>query len=390
MSAAVESLGKRGAIYKRLGIKPIISAIGTVTTVSGSIMEPEVVQAMVDASHVMVKMQELNECAGELIAKYTHAEAGLVTAGAADAMLLQAAACIAGKDQAKIKRLPNTDEGMKNEFIISFKYEENPFVQLWRGAGAKIVWVGSRTKDAHNMTGCEIEAAVNNKTVALAFIATAGVPDSFDSLDKMVKVAQRYSLPMIVDAAAKLPPVENLWRFIDHGADMVAFSGGKAIMGPQSTGILCGRQDLIEAAALNHSPNMAIGRAAKVCKEEIVGLMVALERYVQRDHAADQNRWREQCNTIATAIMDIRGVKTAVLRDDWTRPVPELSIHLTSDWAGPSPDEIVNTMAKGNPPIIIGERERREEQLFVNPHGLMEGEAELVGQRLRIVMTEKR
>ena len=205
----------------------------------------------------------------------------------------------------------------------------------------------------------------------------------------MVKVAQRYSLPMIVDAAAKLPPVENLWRFIDHGADMVAFSGGKAIMGPQSTGILCGRQDLIEAAALNHSPNMAIGRAAKVCKEEIVGLMVALERYVQRDHAADQNRWREQCNTIATAIMDIRGVKTAVLRDDWTRPVPELSIHLTSDWAGPSPDEIVNTMAKGNPPIIIGERERREEQLFVNPHGLMEGEAELVGQRPRIVMTEK-
>ena len=142
MSAAVESLGKRGAIYKRLGIKPIISAIGTVTTVSGSIMEPEVVQAMVDASHVMVKMQELNECAGELIAKYTHAEAGLVTAGAADAMLLQAAACIAGKDQAKIKRLPDT-EGMKNEFIISLKHEENPYVQLWRGAGAKMVWVGS-------------------------------------------------------------------------------------------------------------------------------------------------------------------------------------------------------------------------------------------------------
>jgi len=389
MSATVESFEKRGAIYKRLGVKPVINAIGTYTIYSGSTMEPEVVQAMVDASHVMVKIRELNECAGELIAKYTHAEAGLVTAGAADAMLLQAAACIAGKDQAKIKQLPNTDKGMKNEFIISSKYEENPFVQLWRGAGAKIVWVGSRTKDAHNMRDYEVEAAINDKTVALAFIATAGVPDSFDSLGKMVKVAQRYSLPMIVDAAAKLPPVENLWRFIDHGADMVAFSGGKAIMGPQSTGILCGRRDLIEAAVLNHSPNMAIGRAAKVCKEEIVGLMVALERYVQRDHAADQNRWREQCNTIATAIMDIRGVKTAVLQDDWTHPVPELCIHLTSDWAGPSPDEIVNTMAKGDPPIIIGERERLEEQLFVNPHGLMEGEAELVGQRLRIVMTGK-
>ena len=391
MSAAVESLGKRGVIYKKLGIKPIINALGTATILGGCIMESEVMQAMAEASRVMIRMRDLNECAGKLIAKYTHAEAGLVTAGAADAMLLQAAACIAGKDQAKIKRLPNTDEGMKNEFIISFKHEENPYVQLWRGAGAKMVWVGSRTKDAHNMRGCEIEVAINDKTAALAFIATSGVPDSFESLDEMVKIAQLHSLPVIVDVAAMLPPVENLWRFIDHGADMVAFSGGKAIMGPQSTGILCGRRDLIEAAALNHSPNMAIGRAAKVCKEEIVGLVVALERYVQRDHAADQCRWREQCDTIATAIMDIRGVKTAVLQDDWTRPVPELSIHLTSDWAGPSPDEIVNTMAKGDPPIIIrgSQQLRWEEQLLVNPHILMEGEAELVGQRLRIVMAEK-
>ena len=391
MSAAVESLEKRGAIYKRLGIKPIINAAETMTNLGGSIMEPEVVQAMVDASHVMVKIQELNECAGELIAKYTHAEAGLVTAGAADAMLLQAAACIAGKDQAKIKRLPDTDEGMKNEFIISLKHE-NPFVHLWRGAGAKMVWVGSRTKDAHNMRGCEIEVAINDKTAALVFLASTGIPDSFESLDKMVKIAQRHSLPVIVDAAARLPPVENLWRFIDHGADMVAFSGGKAIRGPQSTGILCGRRDLIEAAVLNHSPNEdTIGRAAKVSKEEIVGLMVALERYVQRDHAADQNRWREQCNTIAAAIANIRGVKAVVLQDDWTRPVPELSIRLTSDWAGPSPDVIIDTMAKGDPPIIIRGSQllRREEQLFVNPHILVEGEAELVGQRLRIVMTEK-
>ena len=206
----------------------------------------------------------------------------------------------------------------------------------------------------------------------------------------MVKVAQRYSLPMIVDAAAKLPPVENLWRFIDHGADMVAFSGGKAIMGPQSTGILCGRRDLIEAAALNHSPNEdTIGRAAKVCKEEIAGLMMALERYVQRDHAADQRQWREQCNTIAATIANIRGVKAVVLQDDWTQPVPGLSIRLTKDWAGPSPDVIVDIMAKGDPPIIIGGGHRWREQLFVNPHGLMEGEAELVGQRPRIVMTEK-
>jgi L-seryl-tRNA(Ser) seleniumtransferase len=185
-----------------------------------------------------------------------------------------------------------------------------------------------------------------------------------------------------------LPPVENLWKFIDNGADMVAFSGGKAIMGPQSTGILCGRRDLIEAAALNHSPNTAIGRTAKVCKEEIVGLMVALERYVQRDHSADQRRWHAQCETIAAAIADIRGVKTDILQDSWIRPVPELSIHLTMDWAGPSPAEIVDSMAKCDPAIIIGGSQRRcsREQLFVNPHVLIEEEAELIGQRLRIAM----
>jgi len=387
MNPAVESLKKRGAIYEKLGVKPIINAVGTYTKYGGSTMEPEGVQAMAEASRVMIRMQELNECAGELIAKYTHAEAGLVSAGAADAMLLQAAACIAGKDPAKIKRLPDT-EGMKNEIIINWNHNVS-FEQIWRAAGAKLVWVGSSSSGARNVENWQIEAAINDRTAALAFVATRWYPGSFESLDQMVEIARRHGLPMIVDAAAMLPPVENLWRFIDHGADMVAFSGGKAIKGPQSTGILCGRRDLIEAAALNHSPNVAIGRAAKVCKEEIVGLMVALERYIKRDHAADQRRWREQCNTIADAIMDIRGVKTAVLQDDWTRPVPELGIHLTSDWAGPSPDEIIDTMAKSNPPIIIGKSRRWGEELFVNPHGLVEGETELVGQQLHTAMMGK-
>lgn len=388
MNTSVESLKKRGAIYERLGVKPVINAIGTQTTNSGSIMEPEAAQAMVEASRVMIRMRDLNQYAGEMIAKYTHAEAGLVTAGAADAMMLQSAACISAKDPAKIKRLPNT-EGMKNEIIINWNHNF-AFEHAWRAAGAKLVWVGSSSSGAHNGESWEIEAAIDDKTVALAFLASRWCPDSFESLDGMVRIAQRYSLPVIVDAAAMLPPVENLWKFINHGADMVAFSGGKAIRGPQSTGILCGRRDLIEAAALNHSPNIAIGRVAKICKEEIVGLMVALKRYIKRDHAADECRWREQCNTIAAAIMDIRGVKTSVLHDDWTRPVPELIIHLTNDWAGPSPREIVDTMDKNDPPIIIGGSRRWGEQLFMNPHGLMEGEAELVGERLRAAMTEKR
>ena len=383
MNTAVESLKSRGAVYERLGVKPIINACGTWTTLGGSIMEPEVAQAIGEASRVMVRLRDLNERAGEMIAKYTHAEAGLVTAGGHDAMMLQAAACITGKDPAKIKRLPDT-EGMKNEIIISWNHN-NYHEHAWRAAGAKMVWVGLSTS-IRGWEGWEIEAAINEETVALAFLATRWCPDSFESLDEMVKIAQRHSLPVIVDVAAMLPPVENLWRFIEHGADMVALSGGKAIRGPQSTGILCGRRDLIEAAALNHSPNDGVGRGSKVCREEIVGLMVALERYMQRDHAADQRRWYEQCDTIAAAIVEIQGVKAEVLQDDWTHPVPELHIHFTSNWSGPSPDVIVDTMAKSDPSILIGGHRPGGGQLFVNPHGFMEGEAELVGERLHTAM----
>ena len=380
MNTAVESLKSRGAVYERLGVKPIINARGTWSILGGSIMEPEVLQAMAEASRAMVRMQDLNERAGEMIAKYTHAEAGLVTAGAADAMMLQAAACMAGKDPAKIRKLPDT-EGIKSEIIINWNHNFH-FERAWRAAGAKLVWIGLST----SIDSWEIEAAINEETVALAFLATRWCSDSFESLDEMVKMAQRHSLPVIVDAAAMLPPVENLWRFIEHGADMVALSGGKAIRGPQSTGILCGRRDLIEAAALNHSPNIGVGRTAKVCREEIVGLMVALERYIKRDHAADRRRWHEQCDIIAAAIVEIQGVKTEVLQDDWIHPVPELHIYFTSNWTGPSSDVIVDTMAKGDPPILIGGYRRGGGQLYVNPHGFMEGEAELVGERLHTAM----
>lgn len=381
MNGVIESLKKRGAIYEKLGVRPIINAAGHWTINGGSIMEPRAAEAMAEASRVMVRMQDLNEAAGELIAKYTHAEAGLVTAGAADAMMLETAACMAGKDLAKIKQLPDTT-GMKDEIIVKWNHNMQ-HVHTWRAAGAKIVWVGLT---GGGVRSWEIEAAINEKTAALAFLASRACPDSFESLDEMVRIARRHGLPIIVDAAAMLPPVENLWRFIDHGADMVAFSGGKAIKGPQSTGILCGRKDLIEAAALSHSPHAeAIGRTAKVCREEIVGLMVALELYVQRDHVADQRRWREQCKTIAAAIADIPGVKTEmVVQDNWTHPVPTLSIQFSDTWNEPSPEKIIDILARGDPPIVIG-----KSQLFfppalvINPHGLMDGEPELVGQRLR-------
>ena len=379
-SQAIQRLKEHGAVYERLGIHPIINGNGTQTTLGGSIMDPETAQAMHDASRTMVVIEELNQKAGEIIAEYTGAEAGIVTAGAAAALLVQAAAVIAGLDPARIFRLPDTT-GIPNEIVIK-RSHHSEFTQSWREAGAKLVWVGG-DDDAEDG---EIEVGISEQTVALGFIASRSHPDSFDGLDSIIRIAHRYSLPVLVDAAAMLPPAENLRRFIDHGADLVVYSGGKAIRGPQSTGILCGRQELVVAAAANNSPNHAIGRPAKVAREEIVGLVVALERYVQRDHEAEMQTWHAQAQIIVDIVSTASGVKALIVQDDWVRPVPEVSISFTRRWSGRTAHQIVEDLAKGDPAIVIEASRRADEDIFVNPINLMPGEEELLAQRLLAAM----
>ncbi|MCH2320685.1 MAG: aminotransferase class V-fold PLP-dependent enzyme [SAR202 cluster bacterium] len=375
-SQTIQRLKEQGAVYERLGIRPIINGNGTQTTLGGSIMDPETAQAMHDASRTMVVIEELNQKAGEIIAEHTGAESGIVTAGAAAALLVQAAAVIAGLDPERIFRLPDTTE-MPNEIVIK-RSHHSEFTQSWREAGAELVWVGGDDD--------EIEAGISEQTVALGFIASRWNPDSFEGLDSMIRIAHRYSLPVLVDAAAMLPPAENLRRFIDHGADLVVYSGGKAIRGPQSTGILCGRQELVVAAAANNSPNHAIGRPAKVAREEIVGLVVALERYVQRDHEAEMQTWHDQAQIIADTVSTASGVKAMIVQDDWVRPVPEVSISFTSQFSGRTAHQIVEDLAKGDPAIIIEASRRADEDIFVNPINLMPGEEELLAQRLLAAM----
>ena len=375
-SQTIQRLKEQGAVYERLGIRPIINGNGTQTTLGGSIMDPETAQAMHDASRTMVVIEELNQKAGEIIAEHTGAESGIVTAGAAAALLVQAAAVIAGLDPERIFRLPDTTE-LPNEIVIK-RSHHSEFTQSWREAGAELVWVGGDDD--------EIEAGISEQTVALGFIASRWHPDSFEGLDSMISIAHRYSLPVLVDAAAMLPPAENLRRFIDHGADLVVYSGGKAIRGPQSTGILCGRQELVVAAAANNSPNHAIGRPAKVAREEIVGLVVALERYVQRDHEAEMQTWHDQAQIIADTVSIASGVKAMIVQDDWVRPVPEVSISFTSQFSGRTAHQIVEDLAKGDPAIIIEASRRADEDIFVNPINLMPGEEELLAQRLLAAM----
>ena len=382
-SDALEALRRRGSVYDRFGVRPIINANGTQTTLGGSIMEPEVAEAMAEASRTMVVLEELSEAAGELIAESTGAEAGLVTSGAAAGLTLQAAAVIAGDDPDRIALLPEVAHD-RNRIVIK-KSHDSEFTQAWRQGGAQLVWVGNE-EECHDW---EVESAISGETVALGFIASRWHPDSFEGLAKFAEIAHGHGLPLLVDAAAMLPPAENLRRFIEYGADLVSYSGGKAIKAPQSTGMLCGRADLIAAAKVNASPHYSIGRPMKVAREEIIGLMTALELYVRRDHEADMERWYGEGRTIVDAVIEIPGVSASVEQDDWLRPVPEVSIAFTSEWRGRSADEIVDELANGDPPIIIEASRRDGEDIFINPHGLMPGEAGLIAERLQAVMESR-
>jgi L-seryl-tRNA(Ser) seleniumtransferase len=384
----VKSLKERGAIFSRLGVKPIIHGMGTTTRYGGTMMPPEVVQAMVDASHCLVDMDELNRKAGEVVARATGAEAGMVCAGSAAGLLLQAAACMTGTDPAKITRLPDTT-GMKNEIIIH-KAHRFHYDQAYKAAGAKLVEVGNPKVTEPWM----LEEAINEKTAAIAYIIGPWFANEGTMmfgrypalpLPQVVEIAHRRGVPVIADAASTLPPADNLQKFTRQGADMVVYSGGKGLRGPQSTGVLCGKKPLIEAALANNSPNFAIGRPAKVCKEEIIGLVTAIELYLQRDHEADMRNWRAQSQTIVDAIVEVPGIRAVVEQHDVNRPVPEAVVYFEKNWRGASPMDVVAALRKGDPPIYIGQGGYGDE-LWINPHNFVEGEAKLVAERLRAAL----
>ena len=238
-------------VYDTLGVRTIINAKGTATRLSGGIMRPEVSAAMVEASQHCVDMTELQAVASREIAKVTGAEAGYIASGASACLLLATAACIAGLDPGRMARLPDA-RGMKNE-VIMIRSQRNFYDHAIRAAGATIVEVGLPDRYAgagvRDAEGWEIEDAISDRTAAIFYVADAA---SQPTLPEVTAIAKRHRIPVIVDAAAQLPPQSNLKRFITAGADLVAFSGGKVLGGPQASGILCGRKNLIMSAALQH------------------------------------------------------------------------------------------------------------------------------------------
>lgn len=362
-------------VYRSIGVKPVITASGPTTAYGGSKLRTEVMDAVNAAATVMVNMDELNRRAGELIAKHTGAEAGFVSSGSAGGLLLQAAACIAGSDPVRMSQLPTTD-GLKNEIIIH-NIHRFPYDNMYTAAGAKLVGVG----DFLRCLPWQMEAAINEKTAAIAYLEAPFVAPRAMPLEQVVEIAHAHDIPVIVDAASTLPPRANLRKHIAQGADMVIYSGGKAVRGPQGTGILCGRADLIDAAFASASPHQFIGRGMKVSKEDIIGLITALDIFVNEDEEAENRRYIEMCQTVVDALIEVPGLTVTVRHDD-DYLTPTAVMRFTEDWRGPSRDDVLANMAKGDQPVYLHWLGMPDE-LGVDPLNLSDEEMEIVIRRLR-------
>ncbi|MFA6109086.1 MAG: aminotransferase class V-fold PLP-dependent enzyme, partial [Candidatus Latescibacterota bacterium] len=361
-------------VYERLGVRPVINAVGAATRLSGAIMPLEVADAMREASQFCVEIAELQARASEIIAEVTGAEAGYVTSGAAAALLLGTAACVTGLDPGKMNRLPDT-RGMKRRVVIP-RSHRNFYDHAVRTVGVELVEVGIADRfsgaGVRDTEAWEIAAAIDAETAAVCYVAN---PRSLPLLPEVVAVAHAAGVPVLVDAAAQLPPAENLRRFIAAGADLVAFSGGKAIRGPQASGFLCGRRDLISAAALQHldldvywelwnpppglidrdrlpgAPQHGIGRPCKVGKEEIVGLLTALRLFVEEDPAARRGRWLALMEGLVTAARGARHAELQVVSDPKRSEVPLVQLQLDEERAGMTAFELVRRLRDGEPGI---------------------------------------
>ena len=295
-------------VYRAIGATPIIHAGGTSTPQGGTKLRPEAMEAMNKAATVMVELDDLNRQAGKIVAEHTGAEAGFVPSGSAGGLILQAAACIAGSDPVKMAQLPDTT-GLKNEIVIQnshrFAYD-----QTYRVAGAKLVGIGT----GRMCEPWQLEGAINDRTAAVAYLYAPFISRRALPLEQVCEIAHARGVPVIVDGASMLPPRANLRKYTRQGADMVIYSGGKGVRGPQGSGMLCGRADLIEAAAANAAPHRFLGRGMKVAKEEVIGLITALQIFVEEDEAAETERYNEMCQSVVDALVEVPGLGVTVER----------------------------------------------------------------------------
>jgi uncharacterized pyridoxal phosphate-dependent enzyme len=367
----ITGFGETGNVYEELGVTTVINGQGTMTMLGGSLPRPEVEAVMALGGKHFCSIPELEVAAGKRIAQMLKLPEGytaLVTSGAAAAMQSGLAGILTGDNEQFIQQLPDLT-GMKSEVIIQ-KSHRNGFDHQLRATGVKLVEIETRD---------ELRKAVNPKTAMMHFSNFANAAGQI-KVDEWVKLAKEYKIPAFNDAAADTPPVSHLWDYANMGYDLIAFSGGKAIRGPQCAGLLIGRKDLVGYALLNNSPHEdTLGRSQKVGKEEIVGMVKALELYLKDDHDGLNKEWWRRLDAISSEITRVAGVSTAFSMPDIANHVPHMEIHWDPRRISLTPQEASKLLREAKPSIVLG---RNQTGLGMNSFQLQPGEDKIIAERL--------
>jgi uncharacterized pyridoxal phosphate-dependent enzyme len=368
-----------GELYREIGVRPFINAAGTYTVLSGAVIPDRVRETMAEASRYFVPLVPLQNAVGERIAKMIGVEAALVTSGATGSILLATAACVTGKDQEKVRRVPDLTS-MKSEVIIP-KAQANGYNHAARSVGVRMVEVETIE---------QLKSAINSKTAMLYWTNIMEWKGKI-TRDEFVEAGKAASIPLFNDAAAELPPAENLAGLVRGGFDLVGFSGGKGLRGLQSTGLLLGRKDLIEAARLNNNPHDdTVGRTCKVGKEELMGMLAAVEVFVNRDHEADLRTWRGYMESIAKDLSGLDTVQTKIYIPSpgggpgGGHPIPYLRVHWDESKLKLNYRDCSQQLKDGEPSIEVNTS--RQDGLDLASYNLFPGEERIVGQRLRKIL----
>ena len=358
--------------FKELGIRTFINAAGTYTSMTGSLMPKEVIDAINYGSLEYVNLDELQDKVGERIAELLKCEYATVSSGCFGAMSIAMAGVMSGKDPKKIKQLPDTT-GLRNEVILQESHTIG-YAQALTNVGAKLVKV---------KTAEELENAINEKTAMLWFL-NANTDRGDIKWEEFVSLGKKHNIPTFIDCAADVPPVDNLFKFTRIGFDMVAFSGGKGLRGPQSAGLLLGKKEYIEAARLHTPPRgETIGRGMKVNKEEVLGMLAALELYLSKDHQAEWKMWEDQIDLISESVKSIGGVETTIHVPPHANHVPSLKIRWDQSKVNISPDNVRKILREGSPSI---ETVGNKNEIGITTWMMVPGQEKIVAKKIKKIL----
>ncbi len=366
-------IAPRRDYYKELGLRTYINAAGTYTSLTGCLIREEAVDAYNYGAGQYVALDEIQDKVGERLAELIGVEAATVTSGAFSAITLGTAGVLTGLDPKKAARIPYDLTGMKSEVIMQ-KDHAIGYAHAIKNAGPKVIVVETRK---------ELEKAVNDKTAMLWFLNAHNFRGKIQ-YKEFIEVGKKYNIPMMNDCAADVPPVENLWKYTDMGFDLVCFSGGKGLRGPQSCGLLLGKKELVAAARLSAPPRGdTVGRGMKVNKEEVLAMLIAVENYLARDHEADWKLWEDQINLISESTKSIAGVETEIHVPDIANHVPSIRISWDQNKVKMTPAEVKLALKNGHPSIetVGGEASVDMTTWMMNP-----GEERIVAARIREIL----